>query len=75
MVVKVDTQIVQEASTVTFGILKEVITNTNISIIIENDDDGDTQKHVSFCIPIINQDYAPFLHLIVLTHYMFQAHL
>jgi hypothetical protein len=43
MVVKVDTQIVQEASTVTFGILKEVITNTNLSIIIENDDDGDTE--------------------------------
>lgn len=36
VVVKVDTQIVQEASTVTFGIIKEVNTNTNLSIIIEN---------------------------------------
>jgi len=42
MVVKVDTEIIQETSTVTYGIITDVITNTNLSIIIENEDDSDT---------------------------------
>ena len=47
MVVKVDTEIIQEASTVTYGIITDVITNTNLSIIIKNEDDSDTQEHDS----------------------------
>jgi len=31
-------KIIQEASTVTYGIITDVITNTNLSIITENDD-------------------------------------
>lgn len=42
VVVKVDTQIFQEASTGTFGILTKVITNKNLSIILENEDENDT---------------------------------
>ena len=47
MVVKVDTEIIQEASTVTYGIITDAITNTNLSIITENEDDSDTQEHDS----------------------------
>lgn len=42
MVVKVDTKIIQEASTVTYGIITDIITNATLSIIIENEDDSDT---------------------------------
>lgn len=42
VVVKVDIQIFQEASTDTFGILTKVITNKNLSIILENEDENDT---------------------------------
>jgi len=47
VVVKVDTEIIQEASTVTYGIITDVFTNTNLSIIIENEDDSDTQEQDS----------------------------
>jgi len=54
MVVKVDTEIIQEASTVTYGIITDVITNTNLSIITENEDDSDTQQHDSTDISNMN---------------------
>jgi hypothetical protein len=41
MAVKVDTEMIQEASTVTCGTIIDVITNTNLSIVIENEDDSD----------------------------------
>jgi hypothetical protein len=46
VVVKVDTEIIQEASAVAYSIIKDVITNTNLSIIIENGD-SDTQEQDS----------------------------
>lgn len=46
MLVKVETRSVQEASRVTFCIFTEVITNTNFSIMLGNEDERDTEEHV-----------------------------
>jgi hypothetical protein len=52
VVVKVDTEIIQEASTVTYGIITDVITNINLCIIIKNEDDSDTGTRFYRHIPV-----------------------